>query len=198
MLARELKEAGLVPELRSSPTSEEHAGPLRVRIRAARPRAGFCHPAAPAEVREVLAACGARCTYGLRTVELLPGRSGAAARRLRFGMLRVPGRIVLYDQLPSPWLLPGMLRRADADRLTRSGAMIETDPGGVVTRVTWPDPTLRDFMLFDVLLHELAHHVLQQYTGKRTAQVARTRDHEAYAAHFVAVMRSALPRALDA
>jgi hypothetical protein len=39
-------------------------------------------------------------------------------------------------------------------------------------------------MLFDVLLHEIGHHLIQQYRGKRTARVARTRDHEACADRF--------------
>jgi len=55
---------------------------------------------------------------------------------------------------------------------------------------------LRDFMLFDALMHEIAHHRLQQYTGKRTARIARTADHEAYADQFAAQCRAQFMEAL--
>jgi hypothetical protein len=35
-----------------------------------------------------------------------------------------------------------------------------------------------------VLMHEVGHHLIQQYKGKRRARVARTRDHEAFADGF--------------
>jgi Zn-dependent peptidase ImmA (M78 family) len=44
-------------------------------------------------------------------------------------------------------------------------------------------------MLFDVLMHEVGHHVIQQYKGKRPARVARTKDHEALAERFAARCR---------
>ena len=46
---------------------------------------------------------------------------------------------------------------------------------------TWSDPQKR---LFDVLMHEIAHHTFQQYKGKRAARVARTAHHEALAERF--------------
>jgi Zn-dependent peptidase ImmA (M78 family) len=39
-------------------------------------------------------------------------------------------------------------------------------------------------MLFDVLMHEVGHHLIQHHKGKRQARVARTRDHEAFADAF--------------
>lgn len=50
--------------------------------------------------------------------------------------------------------------------------------------ITWPGDSLREFMLFDVLMHEVGHHWLQQYKGKRPARVVRTREHEAFADEF--------------
>jgi hypothetical protein len=62
--------------------------------------------------------------------------------------------------------------------------LLEEWDNGTLTVVTWPGATLRDFMLFDVLMHEIGHHLIQQYKGKRPARVVRTRDHEAFADRF--------------
>jgi hypothetical protein len=154
------------------------------RLRVQRPRAGHAHPAARSEIIALLRCLGETCSYGLRAVELVRAPSVAPAGRLLLGHLRVPGRVRLYDQPLSPWCLPGQLAPAAAARLTRAGAIVELVAGGQQTRVAWPGDTLRDFMLFDVLLHEIGHHLLQQYTGKRRARIARTRDHEAFAEAF--------------
>ena len=74
--------------------------------------------------------------------------------------------------------------------------MLEIPEGGAHALVSWPGKTLRDFMLFDVLMHEIGHHLIQQYKGKRRARVARTRDHEAFAAHFARRCRLLRERAL--
>jgi len=60
------------------------------------------------------------------------------------------------------------------------------------TLVDWPQDTLWRFMLEEVLLHELGHHVLQHHKGKRPERIARTRDHEAFAARFAEKQRAAL------
>ena len=127
---------------------------------------------------------GERCTYGLRSVELVRGGAEPPGGALLLGRLIIPGRVVLYDQPPAPWTLPGRLAAAERARLRRAGAIVETAGAGVQTIIAWPRGTLRDFVLFDVLLHEIGHHLLQQYTGKRRARIARTRDHEAFADHF--------------
>jgi Zn-dependent peptidase ImmA (M78 family) len=43
-----------------------------------------------------------------------------------------------------------------------------------------------------VLLHEIGHHILQQHKGKRRPRIARTRDHEAFAARFAEKHRAKL------
>jgi hypothetical protein len=91
---------------------------------------------------------------------------------------------VLYDQPPSPWLLPGTLSAVELDRLRRAGAVVELVSETSQTIVSWQGETLRDFMLFDVLMHEIVHHLLQHDKGKRRERVARTRDHEAFADRF--------------
>jgi hypothetical protein len=47
-------------------------------------------------------------------------------------------------------------------------------------------------MLEEVLLHELGHHVLQYHKGKRLARIARTKDHETFAALFAKRQKSRL------
>jgi hypothetical protein len=44
-------------------------------------------------------------------------------------------------------------------------------------------------MLFDGLMHEIGHHLIQQHTGKRTARVMRTGDHERRADAFADACR---------
>ena len=101
----------------------------------------------------------------------------------------MPGRIVLYDQPIPPWRLRGALAPDDAALLARAGAVLTVHQPGPTTVVEWPNNTLRDFMLVEVLLHEIGHHVLQHHKGKRAARIARTGDHEAFAQGFVETRR---------
>jgi hypothetical protein len=158
-------------------------------VRLQRPRTGHSHPAGRADIAAILRFFGEQCTYGLRSIELAQGYPTRPGGRLLFGVLRVPGRIILYDQAPSPWRLPGRLSEREHEWLCRAGAVVEAIGVGSHTLVTWPGTTLRDFMLFDVLMHEVGHHLIQQYTGKRRARVVRTGDHEAFAAHFAVQCR---------
>jgi hypothetical protein len=96
----------------------------------------------------------------------------------------VPGRIVLFDQPQSPWTIPRNLNAATVHRLNTAGAVVQSVAGGLQTSVWWPGTTLRDFMLFDVLMHEVGHHLLQHHKGKRLVRIARTADQEAVADAF--------------
>ena len=89
-------------------------------------------------------------------------------------------------------MIPGLLAHHDMLRFKRAGAVVTVQPEIGVTIVDWPQDTLRWFILEDVVLHELGHHVLQHYKAKRSARVARTKDHEAFAARFAARQREAL------
>jgi hypothetical protein len=180
-LSRALKELDIEVEPVARAIAGDDPAPLPL-VRAARPRPGCHHPAAPAEIRRLLRIFGERCTYGIRAIELRRGEEGTAEGALRLGRLFVPGRIVLYDQEPSPWSLNGKLPDHEREKLTRAGAQVEVSAHG--SWATWPEDTLRDFMLFDVLMHEIGHHQVQQYKGKRPVRVARTRDHEAFADQF--------------
>jgi hypothetical protein len=156
-------------------------GPVAApRVSVHRPPPGFLHPATRAEVQALLREAGEECTYGLRAVHL-----GAPAHldggRLRFGRLIVPGIIVLAAQAAPPWVLPGRLPAAEQERLRRSGAEVSLAGDGAQTVVAWPAGMLRRFVLFDVLLHELGHHVLQHQRRAPARRIVRTRDHEACA-----------------
>jgi hypothetical protein len=184
--ARALKELGIriVPD--AIPESDDEPAPLP-RLRVSRPRNGFHHPASRADVARLLRFFGATCTYGLQSIELLRGEEQSPGAAVCFGRLLVPGRVLLFDQPALPWVLTGRLPMSEAERLRRAGAKIEEDV--LHTRVTWPESTLRDFMLFDVLMHEIGHHLVQQYKGKRPARVLRTREHEALADRFARCCR---------
>jgi hypothetical protein len=190
-----LKRRGIVAVLPPARQGGDEQYPLP-RIHAVWPRPGHAHPASPADVAAVLRCFGPACSYGLRAIELAPGPDVTPARGLAIARLVGPGAVRLYDQPPSPWRIAGLLRHADAERLGEAGAIVE-NVGGVHTLVHWPGQSLRDFMLFDGLMHEIGHHLVQQYTGKRTAHVRRTRDHEAYAHRFAARCRRAWQAAAE-
>jgi hypothetical protein len=168
--------------------------PFVPRVQAGRPPTGFFHPATRADVLGLLRRAGAECTYGLRAVRLsvAPRTPRTGTGGLLFGRLIVPGVIVLYAQPAPPWVLPGLLPAGERDRLGRAGAGIAQAGGGTQTIVAWPGDTLRRFMLLDVLLHELGHHVLQHERRAPAGRIVRTSDHEAFADRFARRWRERL------
>ena len=174
----------------------EQNGQLQLRIVVRESRPGFHHPADQQDVLEMLKAVGPAAFYGLRSIELARSPANASIMPV-FGRYYVPGRIILFEQPLPPWRLPGLLKGDVARRLERAGAVVTrlTDVGA--TLVHWPHATLRRFMLEEVLLHELGHHVLQHHKGKRPVRVARTRDHESFAARFAEKQRLALMKGLS-
>jgi hypothetical protein len=172
------------------------ASPPAMRIVARRLPPGFFHPASRADVLAVLDAVGAMAVYGLRSIELARPASAsavsAAGGALRFGLYQAPGRIVLLAQPLPPWRLSGTLPAAARLRLENAGARVSRLAGGAACEVDWPPDALRRFMLDEVLLHELGHHVLQRDKGKRLARIARTADHEAFARQFASRWRAEL------
>jgi len=188
LLARALKESGIVAEAILVGGRDNKPAPLP-RVIVKRPRSGYVHPASKAEIVDMLRFFGEECTYGLRSIELLQSGLRHHSDEVRFGTLLVPGRIVLYEQPPSPWVLPGRLSEKAQEKVCRAGASLESMSEPSQTIVSWPADTLRDFMLFDVLMHEIGHHLLQHDKGKRRKRVARTSDHEALAERFAARCR---------
>jgi hypothetical protein len=147
------------------------------------PRSGFHHPAGKKEILNVLNAFWPLSYYGVRSIELRQTPANTSASALLFGRYST-GRIVLFEQPLPPWRFPGLLKNAVVTRLKRAGAVLTTLTEADATIVDWPNGTLRNFMLEEVLLHELGHHVLQHHKGKRTVRIARTSDHESFARRF--------------
>lgn len=158
------------------------------RIRVGRCRPGFLHPIGRDEIVGALTFFGPRARYGLRSIELRQS-VGEEDGTLTLARLLVPGRIVLYEQAQPPWLIRAALTPDSTDRLQRVGAKIDSGPS--VTRIEWPGRSLADFMLFDGLMHEIGHHLIQHHKGKRLARVMRTADHERRAEQFAAACRQA-------
>jgi hypothetical protein len=158
------------------------------RIRVGRCRPGFLHPIGRDEIVGALSYFGPLARYGLRSIELRQS-VGEEDGTLTLARLLVPGRIVLYEQAQPPWLIRAELTQPSTERLERAGAKVESGP--VVTRIEWPGRSLADFILFDGLMHEIGHHLIQHHKGKRLARVMRTADHERRAEQFAAACRQA-------
>ena len=191
MILAELKRLGI--HAATETVAQYSVAPLP-RIVRRRPRPGCHHPTGRADIASVLRFFGEECTYGLRCIELVQAPSATPQGAMQFGRLAVPGRILLYDQPHPPWLLAGTLHPADRERLLRAGAAIAGTGGAGGIEIGWPGDNLRDFMLFDVLMHEIGHHLIQHYKGKRTVRRARTADHEAFADRFAQRCRLAYRR----
>jgi hypothetical protein len=176
-----LKEQGLCPQPDATGAELPNPAPLP-RLLVQRPRPGHLHPAGRADLEQVLRFFGPAHFYGLRSVCLR--RTPARPNKRLLGRLVVPGQVFLYEQPAPPWRLTSPLAPGEEERLVQAGAAIEPTNADTCWLVHWPGATLRDFMLWDVFLHEVGHHVLQHETGKRTARVVRTRDHEAFADLF--------------
>jgi hypothetical protein len=183
VISRALKELGLVVDAtgRGAPAAEDYPLP---RLIVKRPRRGHYHPLTRSDATEALRFFGEPCVYGVRSISLVRRIEQHTADGILLGAYVTPGRVLLFDQPPSPWRLIGSLPATVTEKLRRAGAEIDTRDGGLLTIVTWPGDTLRTFVLFDGLMHEIGHHVLQHSKGKRAPRVLRTRDHEELADRF--------------
>ena len=180
----------------SLPEQPDEVGSIApVRVSATRPRPGFSHPIGRRQVTEALDFFGPLATYGLRSVELRHADMDAQGVPV-LARLRVPGTVILYEQRASPWTIGGRLSEESLCRLRDAGAIVDIGPSATV--IHWPDETLANFVLFDGLMHEVGHHLIQHHTGKRTARVMRTADHERAAERFAAACRAAWAARLDA
>ena len=142
------------------------------------------HPAGRGDLLDLLQFFGPECFYGLRSVMLMQGIGTSTAISLPFGRLIVPGTIVLYDQPEPPWFISGSVRHAERESLERAGASIESSDNNIHCLIKWTNENLKNFMLFEVFAHEVGHHIIQQYKGKRSDRVMRTKDHERFADAF--------------
>lgn len=152
------------------------ATPDTVEIRTCRPRPGFDHPATAADIARLLEFFGPSVRYGLRRVEL---RQQTATTGIALGGYVPPGVVVLLEQPDPPWFVPGRLSQRARDTLERAGAHITTTWS--TTRIDWSRPALRDFVLFDGLMHELGHHRLD-HADRRMRSADHERRADAHAA----------------
>jgi hypothetical protein len=184
VLARLMKESGVVVD---SPEETDVAGVKLPRVVVQRPATGYFHALGKSEILDLLQRCGERTYYGLRQITVKQGDSG---NRFVMARLQIPGVIELYAQPHLPWTFPGQLKPSEYTRLTAAGAKIQVLGDGLQTSLNWDVSDLKNFMLFDVLMHEVGHHILQQFKGKRSMRVARTADHEQFANLFAARCRN--------
>lgn len=179
---RALKERG-VHAVETEPGDSLERAEWLPRIVARRLSPGWHHPASRQDVTRVLRFFGPEVSYGVQSIELRACPADGWGR-VRFGMLVVPGQVRLFAQPLPPWTVPGTIPPHELERFSRAGAKIYLTANRMQTIVDWPGDTLRQFMLFDVLMHELGHHLVQQYSGKRRSRALRTCDHEAFAERF--------------
>lgn len=154
------------------------------RIKAQRPRKGYHHPARPRDIKFLLNYFGELSYYGVREIQLAQCEQGNAQGRILLAKLSIPGKIILYEQPDPPWLIAGTFLDSARELLLEAGATVETSDDGSRCTIDWDGESLRRFMLFEGLMHEVGHHIIQHFRGKRTAQVLRLRDHETLAHNF--------------
>jgi len=154
------------------------------KISVQRPRKGFSHPTGRALLKRALLHFGELSWYGVREISLIHNPDSVGQNKLIFGRLSVPGKILLYEQPHPPWLLGGLVRGDQRQLLESAGATVEISSDGARCKIDWPEDTLSNFMLFEVFMHEIGHHIIQQFKGKRQAQVLRRKDHEVLALAF--------------
>jgi hypothetical protein len=121
---------------------------------------GFVRPWTVSDVADVLRAIPREFLIDLAGVFLLGGtaRQRRLAKRV-YGMYSAQ-RIFLFA-LPENKLvehLPKMLKPSVAKEFTKFGATVTPDGNGAAL-LTFDQSSLRQFYLYDVLLHEVGHHV---------------------------------------
>jgi len=145
---------------------------------------GFARTCSVEEVVDVLGSVPCEYLLGLSGVYLMAGTSKQQRlRKLTFG-LYYRERIFLFpvplDRLSQGW--PCSSNPSDVKRYTKFGARVSSSRGGRST-VTLDEIGLQRFYLYDVLLHELGHHV---------DRLRRTGDPERYARWFAEFQQSQL------
>lgn len=159
---------------------KEGLGADGLRILTQKPLPHLVCPLHPQEIRAFLHCLGPSAVYGLRVIRLrqecLLNSSGIV-----FAEYVVPDEIHLYAVPASPWQFRFVPSRSDCEAFTRHGASVHIDKSRGQTTVYWTPNGLKSYLLYEVLAHEIGHHVLQHNTGKRQAQIRRRYDHEACA-----------------
>ena len=156
------------------------SSPRQPRIVTQKPLPGFVLPLRPCDVRLFLTRLGPAAAYGLREVRLRR-ECLFGLRGVTFAEYILPGRIDIYTVPASPWRLAFVPPPADLQTFRRYAARVDVNQAARQTTVWWEPDGLTDFFLYEVLAHEIGHHVLQHHRGKRPVQVCRRAGHEACA-----------------
>ncbi len=159
---------------RAAATVEANGQSSPIPIFCERPHERFIQPCTASEVREVLMSCPSKFLHGLRSVHIL---SGTSKQEKALGLLHYgtysPQRIFLHaypkrlmeQRYATP--PPPHIRRT----YERFGAQVKRCHGGWSLR--FDARSLRLFYLFDVLLHELGHHVDKHVFSRTDASAER-------------------------
>lgn len=135
--------------------------------------AGLIRPWTVEDVVGVLRRVPAAFVAGLAAVYLMGGTARQGRRRaLTFGMYSDAGIYlfpVLERRLAEGW--PTSANPANLSKYTRFGAAVTPLSRGAAT-VIFDDQNLRRFYLYDVLLHELGHHVDRSGAAKNGERYA--------------------------
>lgn len=164
------------------------------RITTQRPLPGFVLPLQVSDTRRFLTRLGPASVYGLREVRLRQ-ECLFGLRGVTFAEYILSGILDIYAVPASPWRLAFVPCAADLRTFRRYAAHVDVNETARRTAIRWEPNGLTNFFLYEVLAHEIGHHVLQQHKGKRPAQVCRRADHEACADIYA---RRVLSRHLNA
>jgi hypothetical protein len=152
-------------------------------VQLVRPQLGFFHPVRPSEIRCFLSLIGPQAIYGLRAITL-HGESPWKDQNILLGEYRLPGEIILYAVPNAPWKLDFLPANEDLKAFQRHCREIQIDTRLQQVTLHWQPEELRRFYLFEVLAHELGHHLKQYRSGKPSQPCCRLSEHEIWAELF--------------
>jgi hypothetical protein len=151
--------------------SHGSTGPLGVFVRPV--ASGFVRPYTADDVADVLAAIPPEFLIDLAGVFLLGGTAKQRSlKKVTYGMYDA-GRIFLFA-LPEKGMTqrwPKMPKPSTVKEFTKFGAAISPD-GKAGAVLTFDHSSLRQFYLYDVLLHEVGHHADRQQRADNAERYA--------------------------
>ncbi len=150
------------------------------RITTHKPLPDLVLPLCPSDVRRFFAILGPASLYGLRRVRLRQ-QCLFTPQGVTFAEYTLGGAIDIYAVPPSPWRLAFVPCDSDLRAFTRHAARLDVETTARRTTVWWEPDGLLAFFLFEVLAHEIGHHVLQRDRGRQSTPACRRADHEACA-----------------
>ena len=162
------------------PSLSDSAPERRLPIRAQKPLPGTLHPLNPRDIRGLIEALGPASLYGIPCIRLRR-ECGVTPQGIVFGEYLLSGEIHLYAVPSLTWKLPYLLQDSNLAAFVRHGCHCEVEEEIERTTLIWSLSGLRTYYLYEVLAHELGHHLLQYHKGKRSATLCRRADHEKWA-----------------